>query len=230
MKECVIKARGLRKIFTRGTEKISAVGGVDLEVNTGDFIAIMGPSGSGKTTLLDLIGCLDNASGGKLKVLGQDISKSGERDLVNMRRGKIGFIFQQFLLVPTLTALENVRLPLSFARAQKERERSIAALEKVGLSHRMNHLPRELSGGERQRVAIARALAISPKLILADEPTGNLDTKSSQEIFNIFNQLNKDEGLTIVTATHDPKLGSQASRIIYVQDGKIVPENESNLK
>jgi len=230
MRECIVKARDLRKIYTRGAEEIGAVRGVDLEVNSGDFIAIMGPSGSGKTTLLDLIGCLENPSGGRLEVLGRDISEVKERSLVSMRRGKIGFIFQQFLLIPTLTALENVMLPLSFARRPEERGKAVSVLEKVGLGLRLNHLPRELSGGERQRVAIARALAISPKLILADEPTGNLDTKSSQQIFNIFKQLNRDEGITIVAATHNPKLGLQASRIVYIQDGKIVPENASSLK
>jgi len=216
----IIKAEKLTKIYKLSAEEIYAVNGVDLEVNPGDFVAIMGPSGSGKTTLLDIIGCLDSISGGRLEVFGKDVSQIKEKRLVNIRRGNMGFVFQEFLLIPSLTALENVELPLFFARRTQERSKSIELLKKVGLGKRVNHLPKELSGGERQRVAIARALAISPKLLIADEPTGNLDTKSSQEIFDIFKRLNQ-EGLTIVMATHDEKLGSQANQVIRLVDGKI---------
>ena len=229
MKKAVIKAAGLTKVYIRGTEEVYAVNGIDLEINDGDFIALMGPSGSGKTTLLDLIGCLDNASSGKLEVFGKDVSKVKESSLVGLRRGHIGFIFQEFLLIPSLTAIENVELSLYFARRPQERKRLLQLFEKVGLGHRINHLPKEMSGGERQRVAIARALAVSPKFLIADEPTGNLDTRSSQEIFDIFKKINKDEGLTIIIATHNPKLGSQADRIIYLKDGKIVSKEESSL-
>jgi putative ABC transport system ATP-binding protein len=229
MKEPVIKAEGLTKIYIRGTEEVYAVNGIDLEINDGDFIALMGPSGSGKTTLLDLIGCLDSVSSGKLKVFGKDVSMVKENNLVSLRRGNIGFIFQEFLLIPTLTALENVELSLYFARRPQEKKKLINLFEKVGLGHRINHLPKEMSGGERQRVAIARALAVSPRFLIADEPTGNLDTKSSQEIFDIFKNINKSEGLTIILATHNPKLGSQADRIIYLKDGKIVPKEESSV-
>jgi ABC-type lipoprotein export system ATPase subunit len=229
MKETVIKAKGLTKTYKRGIEQVHAVDGVDLEIGAGDFIAVMGPSGSGKTTFLDLIGCLDSISGGTLEVFGKDVSHVKEKDLVGVRRGKIGFIFQDFLLIPSLTALENVELSLYFARKVQEKKKLVELFEKVGLGHRLNHLPKELSGGERQRVAIARALAVSPKFLVADEPTGDLDTRSSQEIFDIFKKINKDEGLTIIVATHNPKLGSQTDRIMYLKDGKMVSREESSL-
>ena len=229
MKKAVIKAAGLTKIYIRGTEEVYAVNKIDLEINDGDFIALMGPSGSGKTTLLDLIGCLDNVSSGSLEVFGKEVSGVKEKDLVGLRRGHIGFIFQDFLLIPSLTALENVELSLYFARRTQEKKRLLELFEKVGLGHRVNHLPKEMSGGERQRVAIARALAVSPKFLIADEPTGNLDTRGSQEIFDIFKKINKDEGLTIILATHNPKLGSQADRIVYLKDGKVVSKEESSL-
>jgi putative ABC transport system ATP-binding protein len=222
MAETLIRAEKLTKVYTLAAEKIYAVNGVDLEIKAGEFISLMGPSGSGKTTLLDLIGCLDSITSGRLEVLGKDVSRVSEDKLVENRRGAISFIFQDFLLIPSLTALENVELPLRFARLKCERERSVALLERLGLGHRINHLPKQMSGGEKQRVAIARALAVSPKLLLADEPTGNLDTKSSQEIFDVFTQLNKEDGLTIAVTTHNPRLGAQASRTIHLQDGRIV--------
>lgn len=222
MGECIIKAEKLTKIYKLPAEQISAVRDADLEIFAGDFISIMGPSGSGKTTLLDSIGCLTTISSGKLTVLGKDVSAAAESTLVSIRRRFIGFVFQDFLLIPTLTVLENVLLPLYFAKAPQDRQKAISILEKVGLGHRINHLPAQISGGEKQRVAIARALIKSPKLLLADEPTGNLDSKSSQEIFDLFKQLNEQEGLTIVVVTHNPKLGSRASRTVYLQDGRII--------
>jgi len=229
MKKTIIKATGLTKVYIRGTEEVYAVNDIDLDITDGDFIALMGPSGSGKTTLLDLIGCLDNISSGKLEVFGKDVSRVKENSLVGLRRGRIGFIFQEFLLIPSLTAIENVELSLHFARRQQDRKKLLQLFEKVGLGHRVNHLPKEMSGGERQRVAIARALAVSPRFLIADEPTGNLDTRSSQEIFDIFKKINKEEGLTIILATHNPRLGSQADRIIYMRDGRIIPGEESSL-
>lgn len=229
MKKPIIKAEGLKKVYIRGTEEVFAVNGVSLEISDGDFIALMGPSGSGKTTLLDLIGCLDNISSGRLEVFGKDVSNVKESKLVGLRRGHIGYIFQEFLLIPSLTAIENVELSLYFARRPQERKKLQELFEKVGLGHRIGHLPKEMSGGERQRVAIARALAVSPKFLIADEPTGNLDTKSSQEIFDIFKKINKEEGLTIILATHNPKLGSQSDRIIYLKDGKMVSKEDSSL-
>ncbi|MDI6808681.1 MAG: ABC transporter ATP-binding protein [Candidatus Eisenbacteria bacterium] len=229
MNETLIRAERITKVYRLPAEEIKAVRDIDLEIRAGEFVAIMGPSGSGKTTLLDILGCLDKISGGKLQVLGKDVSNIPENSLVNVRRRNIGFVFQEFLLIPTLTALENVELPLLFARSPQEREKAKSVLEKVGLGHRINHLPKELSGGERQRVAIARALVTSPKLLLADEPTGNLDTKSGQEIFDIFRDLNQKDGLTIVVTTHNNKLGSQANRIIYLKDGVVVSKEESSL-
>ncbi|MFH1201504.1 MAG: ABC transporter ATP-binding protein [Candidatus Omnitrophota bacterium] len=229
MNETLIKADKVSKIYMLPAEEIKAVRDVDLEIRKGEFVAIMGPSGSGKTTLLDILGCLDRISAGGLQVLGKDVSKARESSLVDMRRRNIGFVFQEFLLIPTLSALENVELPLLFAKLPQENEKAITLLKKVGLGHRINHLPKELSGGERQRVAIARALVTSPKLLLADEPTGNLDTKSGQEIFDIFKDLNQNDGLTIVVTTHNNKLGSQAGRIVYLKDGRIVLKDESSL-
>ncbi|MCX5679810.1 MAG: ABC transporter ATP-binding protein [Candidatus Omnitrophica bacterium] len=229
MKNTIIKAAELTKVYIRGTEEVYAVNGINLDITDGDFIALMGPSGSGKTTLLDLIGCLDSISSGSLEVFGKDVSRVKESKLVGLRRGHIGFIFQDFLLIPSLTAIENVELSLYFARKPQDRKKLVQLFEKVGLGHRINHLPKEMSGGERQRVAIARALAVSPKFLIADEPTGNLDTKSSQEIFDIFKNINKSEGLTIILATHNPKLGSQADHIIYLKDGKVVSKEESSL-
>jgi len=229
MKEKIMKAEKLTKIYQLPAEKISAVKDIDLDIYTGDFIAIMGPSGSGKTTLLDSLGCLGKITSGKLGLMGKDVSRANESTLVTMRRKFISFVFQDFLLIPSLTARENVELPLYFARKSTNKKCAVELLKKVGLGERINHLPRELSGGEKQRVSIARALVTRPKLLLADEPTGNLDTKSSQEIFRLFKKLNAEEGLTLVVTTHNPKLGSQAKRIIYLKDGRMVHKNESSL-
>lgn len=225
MKECIVKAEKLTKIYKLPAEQISAVREVDLEICAGDFISVMGPSGSGKTTLLDSVGCLTAISSGKLIVFGNDVSRAKESSLVSIRRRFIGFVFQDFLLIPSLTALENVLMTLYFARMPQDRQKAVALLERVGLGHRLNHIPARLSGGEKQRVAIARALVASPKLLLADEPTGNLDTKSSQEIFDIFKQLNKENNLAIFVVTHNPTLGAQASRTIYLQDGHIIKDS-----
>jgi putative ABC transport system ATP-binding protein len=222
MNELIVKAKNLTKVYKLFAEDIKAVNDIDLEISSGEFVSIMGPSGSGKTTLLDMIGCLDSITSGRLEILGNNVSGARESKLVKIRRGNIGFIFQDFSLVPSLTALENIQLTLYFAGVKQERQKSIDLLKRVGLGHRINHLPRQLSGGEKQRVAIARALATEPKFLLADEPTGHLDTENSQEILNIFKQLNREKGLTIIVATHDAELGSQAGRIIYLKDGKVV--------
>jgi len=222
MSELIVKAEKLMKVYTLLAEEIAAVNGVDLEIGSGEFVSIMGPSGSGKTTLLDMIGCLDGISSGRLEILGTDVSTMKENKLVNIRRGQIGFIFQDFSLIPSLTALENILLTLYFAGIDKSKQESIKLLEKVGLGHRVNHLPKQLSGGEKQRVAIARALSTQPKFLLADEPTGHLDTENSKEIVAVFDQLNRDENLTIIVATHDPELAKQTKRTIYLQDGKIL--------
>jgi ABC-type lipoprotein export system ATPase subunit len=222
MKECIVKAEKLTKIYRLPAEKIQAVKDVDMDIYTGDFIAIMGPSGSGKTTLLDSIGCLTTISSGKLFILGRDVSDAKESTLVSIRRRFISFVFQDFLLIPALTALENVLLPLYFAKMPQNKKRAVELLEKVGLGHRVNHLPTQLSGGEKQRASVARALVISPKLLLADEPTGNLDTKNAQGLFSLFRELNSKEGLTILIATHNQDLASATQRTINLRDGKIV--------
>ncbi len=226
MSETIVKAENLTKTYKLFAEEIVAVNAVDLEINSGEFVSIMGPSGSGKTTLLDMIGCLDKITNGRLQILDHDISNLKESQLVKIRRGNIGFIFQDFSLIPTLTALENIQLALYFAGARQKTQKPIKLLQKVGLGHRINHLPKQMSGGEKQRVAIARALATEPKFLLADEPTGHLDTKNTLEILNVFKQLNEEENLTIIVATHDPKLGSQSKRVIQLQDGKISSPSE----
>jgi ABC-type lipoprotein export system ATPase subunit len=222
MNELVVKAEKLTKVYRLFAEDIVAVNNVDLEISSGEFVSVMGPSGSGKTTLLDMIGCLDGISSGRLEILGEDVSIMKESRLANVRRGKIGFIFQDFSLIPSLTALENLQLASYFAGNSHQRQKLIALLEKIGLGQRVNHLPKQLSGGEKQRVAIARALATGPKFLLADEPTGHLDSENSQEVLNVFKRLNQEDELTIIVATHDVKLGSQTKRTIYLQDGKIV--------
>jgi putative ABC transport system ATP-binding protein len=216
----IVRAEGLTKVFTLPAEEIVAVDHVDLEIPRGDFVTIMGPSGSGKTTLLDLLGCMEAATSGKLTVLGQDVSTASEDELVSLRRARIGFVFQEFLLLPELTALENVRLPATFARRAITRDEAMELLQRVGLAARAGHLPKELSGGERQRVAIARSLAMSSDLLLADEPTGNLDSKNSRDVFDLFRELN-DAGLTIIATTHDEKLGATADRSIHLVDGRL---------
>ncbi|MGD0336469.1 MAG: ABC transporter ATP-binding protein [Candidatus Omnitrophota bacterium] len=229
MKEHVIKASELTKVYKLLAEEIYAVRNVSLEVAEGDFIAIMGPSGSGKTTLLDSLGCLTTITSGSLNILGKDVSNAKENILVSMRRKSLGFVFQDFLLIPTLTAIENVQLPLLFARLPQQARQAKELLERVGLGKRINHLPKELSGGEKQRVAIARALVTSPKILFADEPTGNLDTKSSEDIFSLIADLNKKENLTVILTTHNPKLGSRAEKVIYLKDGRIVSREDSSL-
>jgi putative ABC transport system ATP-binding protein len=229
MKECLIKTEKLSKVYRLPAEEIYAVRDVDLEIAPGEFIAIMGPSGSGKTTLLDSLGCLTTITSGKLNVLGKDVSQASESSLVQLRRKSLGFVFQDFLLIPTLTAVENVQLPLLFARAAQDKALAVRLLEMAGLGKRINHLPKELSGGEKQRVAIARALIASPKILFADEPTGNLDTKSGEEIFGLLAELNKKDSLTVIMTTHNPKLGLQSKRVIFLKDGRIVSKEESSI-
>jgi putative ABC transport system ATP-binding protein len=222
MKKIVIKAEKLTKLYKLPAEVIHAVDAVDLEIQSSEFVAIMGPSGSGKTTLLDMLGCLDSVSSGKLEILGTDIAQLPESKLVNVRRGKIGFIFQDFSLIPTLTAMENVRYGGWLAGKNTTADKAKTYLAKVGLAERAKHLPRQLSGGEKQRVAIARALAIEPEILIADEPTGHLDTANSLAIFSLLMELNAKEGLTVILATHDMRLGEQCKRIISLRDGKIL--------
>jgi ABC-type lipoprotein export system ATPase subunit len=218
----IIKAEKLTKLYKLLAEIVHAVDGIDFEIQSGEFLAIMGPSGSGKTTLLDMIGCLDSISSGRLEILGKDVSRLPERKLVNIRRGRIGFVFQDFSLIPTLTAMENVRYGGWLAGRNTSSDKAMGYLDKVGLAGRAAHLPRQLSGGEKQRVAIARALAVEPEILIADEPTGHLDSANSQAIVDLLKRLNEKDGLTVILATHDIGLGNQCSRIISLCDGKIV--------
>ena len=227
----IIQTKNLNKTYFTEAEEIHALKDIDLEIQEGDFISITGHSGAGKTTMLNLFGCLDNITTGKLKMLQQDLSNIKKRKMPEFRRQNIGIVFQDFLFIPTLTALENVMLPLNF---QKKRDKDASPkakklLGRVGMGHRMDHFPKELSGGEMQRVAIARALINSPKILLADEPTGNLDTKNAQNIFNILKEINAEEKMTILVATHNMKLGKQAKRHISLEDGKIVGDDDGNL-
>ncbi|MBN2209444.1 MAG: ABC transporter ATP-binding protein [Candidatus Coatesbacteria bacterium] len=228
MKDTVIRADKLTKVYELPAEKIVALKEIDLDVRPGEFLAIMGPSGAGKTTLLNLIGCLDGPTSGSIRVLDQELASLKERQLVLLRRKNIGFVFQDFFLVSSLTALENVQLPLVFARLQHGKGRAAELLESVGLGHRLNHLPHELSGGEMQRVAVARALATSPQILLADEPSGNLDTRNARSIFDLFRRFNEGEGVTVLVATHNTRLAHAADRIVHLADGRIESEEVLN--
>jgi len=221
MREHALIADKLKKVYSSTSQKIVALKEIDLKIEKGEFVTIMGPSGAGKTTFLNLIGCLDKPTSGKLNVLGCDPMEFNEEQLSIIRGEKIGFVFEDFFLISSLNALENVQLPLIFARNYKNNNKPRDLLKRVGLSHRLTHFPNELSGGELQRVAVARALANNPEVLLADEPTGNLDTRNAQELFSLFRNLNKEEGLTIVVATHNVKLGYSADRVIHLNDGKI---------
>ncbi len=221
MGELVVKASKLKKEYSSESQKITALKEIDIKIKKSEFVTIMGPSGAGKTTFLNLVGCLDRPTSGKLDVLGCDPTKFNEEKLSRIRVEKIGFVFEDFFLISSLNTLENVQLPLIFARNCKNNNRPIDLLKRVGLSHRLTHFPNELSGGELQRVAVARALANNPEVLLADEPTGNLDTRNAQGLFSLFRNLNKEEGLTIVVATHNVKLSYSADRVIHLNDGKI---------
>lgn len=222
MAEEIIKLNNVHKDYLMGNSIIRALDGVDASIKKGDFIAIVGPSGSGKSTMMNMVGALDLASKGEIFLDGKDIEHLGESELAQIRGRKIGFVFQTFNLIPTLTALENVMLPMLFQGMPKNErlERAEKLLKKVDLGNRMGHLPSELSGGQRQRVAIARALANDPEVILADEPTGNLDSKTGQEIIDMFIQLNK-EGKTIVVVTHDLDIAKHARKVLKMKDGKL---------
>ena len=206
-----------------GEQKVSALDGVDFSIEKGEFVAIMGPSGSGKSTLMNLLGCLDLPSSGIYRLENLDIQDLKPDQLAEVRNRRIGFVFQSFNLLPRATALENTELPLLYGRVPQSTEIAFQALERVGLAHRSKHKPTELSGGERQRVAIARALVNSPAIILADEPTGNLDSTTGKEILNLFLELNQ-EGVTLILVTHEQKIAEQAKRIMQMRDGKIIAD------
>ena len=222
---CAVAAVALTKIYRRGREQVRALDNVTFEAREGEFIAVVGPSGAGKSTLLNILGCMDAPTSGTLRLLGSPVENVSEQERTVLRREQIGFVFQHFGLLPTLTVAENVALPAFFARRRLD-HRVKELLEKVGLSHRGRHRPHELSGGEMQRAAIARALVNSPHLLLADEPTGNLDTATGNTIIDLFRQLNA-EGLTIVVVTHNPGLASAARRQIVLRDGTNAPKGHA---
>jgi putative ABC transport system ATP-binding protein len=214
------QVKGVAKFFQRGPTTVRALDGVDLEIDAGELVALEGPSGSGKTTLLQLLGALDRPSAGEIVFDGTNLASQRDHELAELRLRAFGFVFQQFNLIPTLTALENVEAKL--APAGGDRERALHMLDEVGLAHRADHLPSHMSGGEQQRVAIARALSVEPRVVLADEPTGNLDTTTGGEIIDLLASLAEQHGSTVIVATHDTTLAARAPRRIAMRDGKLV--------
>jgi len=232
MSNVVLQTENLGKVYTLGRRKVNALSDVNLRVNKGDFISIMGPSGSGKTTLLNMLGCLDRPTNGKVILDGVDVTKVPEKSLYKFRKYRIGFMFQTFNLMPYLNAIENVELPMEGTKKSKSerRKRAHELLEVVGLSAREEHKPLRLSAGEQQRVAIARALANNPSMLLADEPTGNLDTKTMFEIVRLLSKLNLTQGTTIVMVTHDGHVASRAGRILFLSDGKLLQREKKGMQ
>jgi putative ABC transport system ATP-binding protein len=226
MSEPVITARSLTKEFVRDEFRVIALKEVDIDIQKGEFVALMGPSGSGKSTLLHLIAAMDYATAGEIRVLGHNLRELNDRQIAHWRNENVGFIFQSFNLIPVLTALENVELPLKLTNLKKQErlDHAATALKLVGLGDRMAHFPRQLSGGQEQRVAIARAIVTDPALILADEPTGNLDAGSAQEILTILSRLNKEFGKTVVMVTHDPHAAHFATHIRHLEKGELLAE------
>jgi len=225
----IIETHGLSRIFHRGAVEVPALENVDLQVNEGEFLCLMGPSGSGKTTLLNLIAGIDQPTSGELRVLGEDVASMGEDRLAAWRNAHVGFVFQTFNLIPVLTAFENVEMPLLLTRlsASERKKHVLVALELVGLQDRSDHYPRQLSGGQEQRVAIARAIVTDPTLIIADEPTGDLDARAAEEILGILVGLNRDYGKTIIMVTHDPRAARHATVTRHLEKGQLLPLEEA---
>jgi putative ABC transport system ATP-binding protein len=220
--EPLLSARDIRKVFRRGSEEVRAIDGISLDIAKGEFVSFVGPSGSGKTTLLNILGCLDSPSSGTLKLAGRDVSGLDEAELTRLRRSTFGYVFQRFFLVPTLTVLENVLLPSAFYRKKGGRDAE-SLLKELDLLDRRDHLPGQLSGGEMQRVAVARALVNGPEALLADEPTGNLDSRRAVEIRDTLLRMNRSLGVTVVLVTHNPELARAGQRVVEIRDGRTHP-------
>jgi len=228
MSEWVVDARELTKVYQMGEVQVHALRGLSLKIKAGEVIAIMGPSGSGKSTLMNMLGCLDRPTSGEYYLDNEDVATMSDNQLADIRNRKVGFVFQSFNLLPRSTALTNVELPLRYSRTNGRDKRDLAqeALVAVGLADRMTHRPNELSGGQQQRVAIARAIVNQPAIVMADEPTGNLDTKSGDEIMELLMKLNQESGATLIIVTHDPEIAAQTQRTVHILDGRVVEEHK----
>lgn len=225
-RDLVIDVQNLTKVYQMGEVKVSALAGVSLQVERGELLAIMGPSGSGKSTMMNMLGCLDIPTSGEYYLDGERVSELNDNQLADIRNRKVGFVFQRFMLLSNLTALGNVELPLRYAGvpARERHERAIRALQAVGLEDRMSHHPNEMSGGQQQRVALARAIVNNPAIIMADEPTGNLDSKSGHEVMELLLRMNRDNGSTVIVVTHDPNVAVQCERTVHLMDGLVEKE------
>lgn len=230
MSETVVKLTDVVKTYVMGENTVYALRGISFEIHQGEFLAIMGPSGSGKSTCMNMIGCLDRPTSGIVEINGKETAKMSEKELAVLRNKTVGFVFQQYHLIPSMTVLENVMLPLKYQRVEKKERVVLAkqALESVGLLERMAHRPHELSGGQKQRVAIARAMITSPKILLADEPTGALDSKTGVQVMELFRKINNENGTTVIVVTHDPGIGASMNRCIKILDGQIVENAGGN--
>ena len=223
MADIVVKLENVVKTYSMGESEVHALRGISFQIEQGEFLSIMGPSGSGKSTCMNMIGCLDRPTSGLVEINGEETAKMTEKELAVLRNQTVGFVFQQYHLIPSMNVLENVMLPLKYAHVERSErvERAEEALEAVGLGERMKHRPHELSGGQKQRVAIARAMITQPKILLADEPTGALDSTTGKQVMELFGRINKEQGTTIIIVTHDPRIGESTKRCIRILDGQI---------
>ena len=224
--DSVVSLQDVVRTYIMGDNEVRALRGVSFDISQGEFVSIMGPSGSGKSTCMNMIGCLDRPTSGIVKINGKETAKMSEKELSILRNQTIGFVFQQYHLIPSMNIIENVMLPLKYQKVERSvrYEKAMAALESVGLGERLHHRPHELSGGQKQRVAIARAMVTEPKILLADEPTGALDTETGKQVMEMFRTINRDRNTTIIIVTHDPRIGASTARCIRILDGQIVTE------